>query len=86
MKTISTGGLQYPRHASVGGLAVAGIAITGVAIGAAAVGAVAVGALAIGRLAIRRLLVEAGQFNSLKVEDLTVKRLHVSDSVKMPKC
>jgi enhancing lycopene biosynthesis protein 2 len=66
-----------------------GAAMVATAIGAAAVGAFAIGALAVGRLVIRRVLIESAEFKSLKIQDLTVIRLHaaevtVSDSLKVP--
>lgn len=65
------------------------VAIAGTAFGALAIGAFAIGALAIGRLAIRRVLVGDAEFKSLRVQDLTITRLHVgevmvTDSVQLP--
>src|SRR5215510_10138203 len=47
------------------------------AIGAAAFGAVAVGALAIGRLALGRVTVKKARFQTLEVDELTVRKLRV---------
>jgi hypothetical protein len=47
------------------------------ALGAAAVGAVAIGALAIGRLAVGRLTIKKARFETLEVDELTVRRLRV---------
>jgi hypothetical protein len=59
-------------------------ALIATAIGAVSVGAFAIGALAIGRLAIRRIVVGNAKFKSVEIEELTVHRLRVSDSLQLP--
>jgi hypothetical protein len=54
------------------------------ALGAAAVGAMAIGALAIGRLAIGRLEIGKARFKSLEVDELTVRKLHVTEDDSAP--
>jgi hypothetical protein len=49
------------------------------AVGALAVGAVAVGALAIGQVAIGRLAVKKARFGTLDVDELTVRKLRVTE-------
>jgi hypothetical protein len=71
--------LTGPKH-----LAFGGVALAATAIGALAVGAFAIGALAIGRLAIRRIVADGAEFKSVKIEELTVNRLRVSDSLELP--
>ena len=71
------------------GVAIIAATIGAVAIGAVAIGAVAIGAFAIGRLTIGRIAVKNAEFDSLKIRDLTVTRLHVaeitgSDSLQLP--
>ncbi len=56
--------------------------LTGLAallLGAAAVGAVAVGALAIGQIAIGRLALKKARIGALQVDELTVRRLRVTE-------
>ncbi len=53
------------------------------ALGAAAVGALALGAVAVGRLAVGGLTVRRARFRSVEIEDLTVRRLRVIET--MPK-
>lgn len=65
----------------------AGVGIGGGVMIAAAMGFVAVGAFAIGALTIRRLAiwgvaVDRASLKSLKIEDLTVTRLHESSVTK----
>ena len=57
----------------------AGQAVTALAIGAVAFGVLAIGALAVGRLAIGR-----ARIHRLEIDDLVVRRLHVTDELEMP--
>lgn len=54
------------------------------AIGALAVGAVAIGALAIGALAIGRLAVGRARIRRIEVDDLVVRRLHITEKLQAP--
>ncbi len=49
------------------------------ALGTAAIGALAIGAVAIGRLAIGGVVVRKARFGSVEIDDLTVRRLHVTE-------
>jgi hypothetical protein len=62
------------RSAATGAIAVGAFAL-----GAAAIGALAIGALVVRRVAIRSLSVGRGEFKSLSVDHLTVKRLHLTE-------
>jgi hypothetical protein len=48
-------------------------------LGTAAVGTLAIGAVAIGWLAIGGLAVRKARFGSVEIDDLTVRRLHVTE-------
>lgn len=52
------------------------------AIGAFALGAFAIGALAIGRLAIGRATARKVHLGTVEIDDLTVRRLRVIDTVE----
>jgi hypothetical protein len=54
------------------------------AIGALAVGALAIGALAIGALAIGRLAIGRARIRRLEVDELVVRRLRITDEIKVP--
>jgi hypothetical protein len=54
------------------------------AVGATALGALAIGALAIARLGIGHLSVKYSRFGTLKVDDLTVKRLRAAELIVEP--
>ena len=56
-------------------------AIGALALGALAVGALAIGALAIGRLTILRGRAERLQLGTVEIDDLTVRRLRVIETV-----
>ncbi|MCP4388508.1 MAG: hypothetical protein GY802_09440 [Gammaproteobacteria bacterium] len=66
--------IRVPRIAS------GAVASGALAIGALAIGALAIGALAIGRLSIRRAEAQELHFGKVKIDDLTVKRLHVVET------
>lgn len=57
------------------------VAMGALALGALAVGALAIGALAIGRLTILRARAEKLQLGTVEIDDLTVKRLRVIETV-----
>ena len=52
------------------------------AIGALAVGAIAIGALAIGALAIGRLVIGRTRIRRVEVDELVVRRLHVTEELR----
>jgi hypothetical protein len=54
------------------------------AIGALAVGAVAIGAFAIGALAIGRLVVGRARIRRIEIDDLVVRRLHITEKPQGP--
>lgn len=66
---------------AVGSMALRSAATGAIAVGAAAIGALVIGALVVRRVAIRSFSVGRGEFRSLSVDHLTVKRLHVSEGV-----
>ena len=51
------------------------------ALGTAAVGVLALGAVAVGRLAVGGLTVRRARFHSVEIEDLTVRRLRVIETM-----
>ena len=51
------------------------------ALGAVAFGALAIGVAAIGRLAIGGLVVRRARFRSVEIDDLTVRRLRVLETM-----
>jgi hypothetical protein len=53
-------------------------------IGAKATGALAVGAVAIGALAIGRLAVGRARIRRIEIDDLVVRRLHVTSKLEGP--
>lgn len=59
--------------------AVAAAAVSALALGATAIGAVAIGVLTVGRLLIGRLAIKGAHFRTLEIDELTVRRLHVTD-------
>lgn len=67
------------RFAASGALAAGASAAGAIALGALAMGAVAVGAFAIGRLAIGR-----ARIRHLDIDELTVRRLRVTDDMVVP--
>ena len=56
------------------------VAIGALALGALAVGALAIGALAIGRLRILRADADRLHLGTVEIDDLTVKRLRVTEN------
>ena len=62
------------RSESIGAQAIGALAVGAIAFGALAFGAVAIGALAIGRTRIRRV----------EIDDLVVRRLHITEDVRLP--
>ena len=57
------------------------VAMGALALGALAVGALAIGALAIGRLGILRADADRLHLGTVEIDDLTVKRLRVIETV-----
>jgi len=79
-------GVRSSQPIAVGSMALRSAATGAIAAGAFALGAAAIGALAIGALVVRRVAIRSlslgrGEFKSLSVDHLTVKRLHVSEGV-----
>lgn len=66
---------------SSGALATGAVATGALAVGALAVGALAIGALAIGRMKIRRAEAQTLRLGKVEIDDLTVKRLRVIETV-----
>ena len=64
---------------AVGALATGALALGGLALGAIAVGALALGALGIGRLAVGR-----ARFRHLEIDELSVRRLLVTEELRAP--
>lgn len=58
--------------------------ISAKAIGALAVGAFAIGALAIGVLAIGRLAIGRARIRRIEVDDLVIRRLHITEKPDAP--
>lgn len=54
------------------------------AIGALAIGALAIGALAIGAVAIKRLAIARTRIRRVEIDELVVRRLHITDEVRGP--
>ena len=54
------------------------------AVGAFALGAMAVGALAVGAIAIGRLAIGRARIRRVEIDELVVRRLHVTDEMKVP--
>ena len=61
-----------------------GMGIAAQSFGALALGAVAIGALAIGALAIGRLAVGRARIRRLEIDELVVRRLDVTEDVRVP--
>ena len=60
------------------------VAMIGAAFGAVAVGAFVIGALSIRRQSVGKVLIEEAEFKKLKIRDLCVGRLTVTDSLQLP--
>jgi hypothetical protein len=54
------------------------------ALGALALGAIAIGAVAIGALVIGRLAIGRAKIRRLEIDDLVVRRLHVTEDFRAP--
>src|SRR5207237_9597956 len=54
------------------------------AIGAFAVGALALGALALGAVAIGRLAIGRARIKRMEIDELVVKKIRITDSLKTP--
>ena len=80
--------LKIPSHSESSGKArhprLRSESIGAKAIGALAIGAVAIGALAIGALAIGRLAVGRARIRRIEVDDLVVRRLHITEKLQAP--
>ena len=61
-----------------------GMGIGAQSFGALALGAIAVGALAIGALAIGRLAVGRARIRRLEIDELVVRRLDVTEELRVP--
>jgi len=73
--------LQHRRTKAVGAVAGGAVSVGAVAFGACAMGATAIGALAIGRIAIGFLGLRRGRIKTLRVDEMTIGRLHVRELV-----
>lgn len=72
----SSGKVRYPslRSRSIGAKAIGTLAVGAFAVGALAIGALAIGRLAVGRARIRRI----------EVDDLVVRRIHITEKLQLP--
>ena len=71
------------KAASAGAGAVGAGAVGTLALGSFALGAIAMGAVAIGALAIGRLSVGKARFKSIDIDELTVRKLRMADSLQL---
>jgi hypothetical protein len=60
------------------------LAIRAQAVGAFAVGALALGALALGAVAIGRLAIGRARIKRMEIDELVVKKIRITDSLKTP--
>ena len=76
-------GVRSSQPILVSRMALRSVAAGAIAVGAFALGAAAIGALAIGALVVRRVAIRSlsgpRRIQSLSVDHLTVKRLHVTE-------
>ncbi|HEX5845197.1 MAG TPA: hypothetical protein VFY53_02660 [Rhodoplanes sp.] len=71
--------LRARQPARPGSAALRNAGVGAAAVGALALGAFAIGALAIGAFAVGRLSVRKARFQSLEIDELTVRRLRMPD-------
>lgn len=71
--------LRSRQAARPGAAALRNAGVGAAAVGALALGAFAIGALAIGAFAVGRLSVRKARFQSLEIDELTVRRLRMPD-------
>jgi hypothetical protein len=82
----SPGGIRDVKHRSqaIGAQAIGTRAIGSTVIGSLALGAVAIGAMAIGALVIGRLVIGRARIRRLEIDDLVVRRIHITEGMQMP--
>jgi hypothetical protein len=68
----------------IGAAATGASAVGAAALGTLAIGALAIGALAIGALAIGRLAIGRTRIRRVEIDDLVVRRLHITDELRVP--